>query len=532
MQKDIEFFLKLTDATRALSSLTRTTLLASRVPRFLQRPQLGSESAQASRFHNCISLTVHIVLPPPTFGRGYINLLNDDTLLEIFNCYRLDEGDDWNDRISWCKLTHVCQRWRHLVYESTFHLGMHIKCTNGTPIVDTLDHLPPLPLLIHYSYTSTEQDELKICHALRLHDRVRDLYLRLQPSIFQKCLMLMAEHFPTLEYLTLIKLPTVDSLTPLTLPEAFLAPNIRHLSFYGIRLPKRLRLLTSTISLVRLTLWDIKDSSYFRPRLIVARLRSLPQLEELHIGFSVPVPRPSTERELLGEQGIHVTLPNMNTIEFQGVSVYLESFIAQIRAPVLKRLEITLFNQIAFTLQHLCHFINITEGFKSPVVKVCFGYKAIYVTTSNGFGLFDRLRPFFIEVKCKPLDWQIDCATQICTALAHAPLVSDVGQFILAVDNYTTPEKWLDGEIDETNWHELLRSFVGMKELHIEAGLLEELSRALQMDELGSDPGFLPDLQEIVANRNLFTSFIDARQVMGRPVQFSPPPPPLSYTMV
>jgi hypothetical protein len=31
-------------------------------------------------------------------------------------------------------------------YTSAFHLGMHILCTNGTPIVDTLDHLPPLPL--------------------------------------------------------------------------------------------------------------------------------------------------------------------------------------------------------------------------------------------------------------------------------------------------------------------------------------------------------------------------------------------------
>jgi hypothetical protein len=63
-----------------------------------------------------------------------------------------------------------------------------------------------------------------------------------------------------------------------------------------------------------------------------------------------------------------------------------------------------------------------------------------------------------------------------------------------------------------------------VKELRIETGLLEELARALQMDEAGSDPGFLPDLREIVAARNLFTSFIDARQVVGHSVQFSPLP--------
>lgn len=27
---------------------------------------------------------------------------------------------------------------------------MHILCTNGIPIVDTLAHLPPLPLIVDY----------------------------------------------------------------------------------------------------------------------------------------------------------------------------------------------------------------------------------------------------------------------------------------------------------------------------------------------------------------------------------------------
>ena len=396
---------------------------------------------------------------------------------------------------------------------------MHIKCTAGTPIVDTLDHLPPLPVLVHYWHDLTGQDELGMSHALQLHDRVRHIYLHLQLSTLHNCLMLMAEHFPILEDLTLqVTLSRSYPSTPITLPKAFLAPNLRHLFLSGIRLPKRLRLLTSTFSLVTLTLWDIQASSYFRPRLIVARLQSLPHLEELRIGFSVPIPRPSTERELLGEQGTPVTLPKLNSLIFQGVSVYLESFIAQIRAPVLKHLEITFFNQIAFTLQHLSHFISITEGLQIPVVKVYIFHDWIYVSTSNSSGFFDG--PFFIKVTCEPLDWQIGCAAQICTALAPALLVSDVGQFILDVSIHT-PAKWLDYDIDDENWHELLRSFVGMRELRIGTWLLEELSRVLQMDEVGSDPGFLPDLQEIVAERNLFTSFIDTRQVVGHPVRFS-----------
>ena len=98
----------------------------------------------------------------------------------------------------------------------------------------------------------------------------------------------------------------------------------------------------------------------------MARLRSLPQLEELYIGFSIPIPRPSTERELLGEQGTPVTLPSLKNLRFKGVSAYLESLVAQIRAPLLEQLDITLFNQIAFALPHLSHLINITEGFKFP----------------------------------------------------------------------------------------------------------------------------------------------------------------------
>ena len=71
-----------------------------------------------------------------------------------------------------------------------------------------------------------------------------------------------------------------------------------------------------------------------------------------------------------------------------------------------------------------------------------------------------------------------------------------------------------------TTWHELLRSFIKVKELYIDYRFMEEFSCALQLDELGSDPEFLPNLLSTSAARNLFTSFIDTHQVVGRPVQF------------
>jgi hypothetical protein len=236
------------------------------------------------------SLTVHLALPPPPNQYPAIHWLNDDILLNIFNYYRLDDENDWNRQLGWFKLSHICQRWHHLIHECTSHLSMHIRCTNRNPIVDTLVHLPPLPLFVEYFYPRgmvipTEQDELWIYHALQLHDRVHHLYLCLPPSILHKVLLLMDEHFPILEVLIL----ETENCIPFTLPKAFVAPNLCRLVLPGISPSRRLWLLTSlsTASLVTLTISNIQTSSYFRPRILIACLLSLPQLKDLDIGFSI-----------------------------------------------------------------------------------------------------------------------------------------------------------------------------------------------------------------------------------------------------
>ncbi|KAF8257069.1 hypothetical protein EI94DRAFT_82043 [Lactarius quietus] len=123
---------------------------------------------------------------------------------------------------------------------------------------------------------------------------------------------------------------------------------------------------------------------------------------------------------------------------------------------------------------------------------------------------------------CRQMDRQIDCVAQICSTLL--PALSGVEQLRLIFDEQVMPTEWQNGEIDGTMWHELLRVFGGVKELHICAALTQELSRALQVNDVGSDPGFLPVLQGIVSEskgsdvENLFSSFIHARQIAGNPV--------------
>jgi hypothetical protein len=446
-----------------------------------------------------------------------MNTLDDEILLSIFNYYRLDGNSAWNDRLGWCKLSHICRRWRHLVHCSISHLGLRILCTKGTPIVDKLEHLPPLPLFIDFRDTAVPlsgQDELGIYHALLLRDRVRHMVLHLPPSILHRFLMLMDGPFPTLEHLSLSSMD--DEITSLITPKDFRAPNLRHLTLLGVGLPKGLSFL-STVSLTTLTLTKIRASGYFLPGPLVKSLHSLPQLEELTISFSIPIPRPSAEKELLGAQETMVTLPSLKQLTFQGVSAYLERLVAQIRSPLLECLSITLFGQVAFALPHLSHFVNMTERLKPHTTKVMFERDSVSV-------IMDR--NIVLSVLCKQLDWQVDCMAQICSAL----MPTLYGAEVLTLDFHgpRMPAEWQNGEIDGTTWHELLRSFIGVKVLDICYALSPELSRALQLGDAGRDPELLPHLQKLKYTfenghpKNMFSSFQDLRRLSGRPVFLNP----------
>ena len=414
---------------------------------------------------------------------------------------------------------------------------MYIKCTNlnGTRIVDMLEQLQPLPLFINYGQprhitAPTKQEEFGIYHAIQSHDRVRHIDLELPPSIlhrvFVPCFVLPDEEFPIVERLSISLRTTSENILPLTLPDTFLAPNLRHLALPSIRPPRELQLLTSTVSLVTLVLSNIETSSYFHPRQLVTRLQSLPLLKELSLGFSTPTPRPSAERELIGEQGAPGTLPSLKILQFKGASRYLESLVAQFRAPRLELLWISLFNEIAFVrsyqsafaLPHFSHLINITEAFKLPSANVFFDRKEVYITKVHHSSLrFDK-RPFLLRVMCDQLNSQIKCASQICRSLTLA--LSGVEKLTLYRISWRIELR--DGVIDSaTAWHDLLRSFIAVKELYINDWLMEDLAHALQADGVGLDLRFLPNLRSLHALDNRFTSFIDARQAVGRPVQFS-----------
>ena len=408
------------------------------------------------------------------------------------------------------------------MFKFAFHLGIHIKCTNVnvTPVLDILDHYPPLPLFVIYSSSDvvlphpilTVQDELEMYHTLRLHDRIRQIHLDIPSSILHKALVLMDGHFPILEHLFFSFAGAKhNNDIPLTLPETFRAPNLQHLTLPDTSPQRLLQLLTTTASLATLKLSNIQ-TCYFHPRLLVAHLRLLPQLEELVVVFSSPTPRPisGTEGELLGEEETPVILPKLKIFSFEGVNAYLECLVSQISTPLLEQLRITLSSQIALSQPRLFHLINTTEAFKPlSSTTIDFGTKSVSVYRGG----------FYIWVRDMSFNWQLDWAAQICNALV--PTLSSVKHLKLCFFALTVGPDWQSGSIKSATWHTLLRSFIGVKVLHIDYGLLWELCQALQAGEVGSDPGFLPHLEEITAEKNLFASFIDARRLVGRHVRFS-----------
>ena len=455
-------------------------------------------------------------------------MLDDDSLLQIFSQYQLQHEENWNLRIMWRKPAHVCRRWRHIIYNSCSYLDMRLILRNNSPLIDTLSHLPPLPLVIDYSDktgTITRKDEDNVHVGLQRHGRVLRVALRAPSSSLRMWLKPMNKLFPRLGDLSLFSTTTEEAY--LILPETLQAPKLRHLALHGIALPMGLPLLSSAIALSTLSLTHIGASCYFPPGHLVSQLRGLPHLEELSIGFATPLPLPSAELRTIHLPIPPVTLPTLKRFTFRGVGFYLDNLVAQVNAPLLERLSLTLFFQLDFTLVNLTEFTHRIEGFRCLISRVNFDKDGVSLdadhSESQGIGKLS------LRVNCEPLDWQIDSATQVCSALGN--VLSAVEKLTLDLDMDGMPSDWentIDDNVDKlglSQWHELLRQFLGVKKLHIGSSLTLELSEALGSVVGESVLELLPELEELEVHleadraRKAFSEFVKNRESVRHPVR-------------
>ena len=458
-------------------------------------------------------------------------MLDDDSLLQIFSCYRLEEDSDWNIRHTWRKLTHICRRWRNLIYDSWSHLDMCLSLTNNSPSIDVLSHLPPLPLIIDYSDRTramARKDEDNICLGLQQHGRLRRVVLQAPSSRFRIWLESMNKPFPKLLDLSLLS-TTLEEMGPI-LPETLQAPYLRCLSLHGISLSTGLPFLSSAIALSTLSLTHIGASSYFPPGHLVIQLQGLLHLEELSIGFAVPIPPPGSEGELLPVPNLPVTLPTLRRLTFGGVDVYLDNLVAQINTPLLEQLTVTLFFDLTYTLVNLNEFIRRTEGFRCLTVQVIFNSDGASIDLDAGHNKQRGIGKLSCRVTCNSFDWQIDSVTQVCSALRE--VLSAVEELTLDLDANGVPSDWED-TLDSMFWHELLLPFIGVKKLHIGSSLTLKLSKALESVTGELVLELLPELQEFGVQlridyaKNMFSGFIKTRESVGRPVHLLALPIPL-----
>ena len=453
--------------------------------------------------------------------RKHIHVVDNDSLLQVFTCYRLEEEDDWYLQSTWRNLIQVCRRWRYLVFKSPSHLDLCLLLTNDSPSLHAPSHLPPLPLVIYHSdrtRTMVRKDEDNIHIGLQQHyGRVRRVVLKAPSLSLSMWLEPMNKVFPRLEVLSLLS--TTIGETNLMLPGTLQAPGLRSLVLHGVGLPRGLTFLSSSITLSTISLTHIGASCYFHPGQLLTQLQSLPHLEELSIGFAIPIPLPSSQGKLLSEPIPPVTLPALRQLTFRGVDIYLDNLVAQINTPLLERLNLTLLLDLAFTLVNLAEFIHRTEGFGCLISRVIFNKDGVSIDTG---GYKRGIGKLGLHINCKPLDWQIYSATQVCSTLGK--VFSIIEELTVDLNKDGMLSGW-GNTLDSFMWHELLLPFIDVKKLRIGTSLTLELSQAL-----GSVAGrlvleLLPDLQdlegrlEIDPAKNALSSFLKIRESVGRPVR-------------
>ena len=470
---------------------------------------------------------------------SFVHILDDDSLLIIFSFCRplisdeskvyhnrhIDEGE-WNRERWWHRLIQVCRRWRYLILDSAFHLQVSLVCGRGTPVADMLAHSPPVPLIIDHIDEEydvlTPEDEEGIVLALQHRDRVRRVRIRKSNSILQKLVISLEGEFPILEFLSISNRrfirPFIDLITNLSFPETFRAPHLRQLFLDNFATPIESPILTTMGNLVTLWLSSIPSSGYFHPNVLLQRLSLMPQLETLGIGFHSFNPRRDIEKSLLRTPiTTRVTLPNLHWLEFDGTIAYLGALLPWLTTPLLERLDTHFFNQMIYSIPHLRQLMNTAGNLRLNAAVVNFRqdftmlsvypYKEAMLATWN------------MTLGGRYLDWQVVSAAQVFHALKT--VFSAVEHLYLRYNRPNISSEW-NRQADRTHWRKFLGSFGKVKTLRVENELVEQVSCALQSEEVDSPTELFPELQELSYSTRgasrAFALFIDARQKAGRPL--------------
>ena len=456
-----------------------------------------------------------------------INDLLDEVLLDIFDFYRqgVDSYDQWREKYVWFNLTHVCRRWRAVIFASSLRLDLGITVGPIKPKEIETILAGPLPILIEYKCMYEEMTSSAIWRlraALKHHDRVRGIFFG-GTSVWSNEFFRATNHsFPILERLTLVPLYGVE----LKLPETFLGgqdvsdSHLRHLKLLRVSLRSIFRFLSSTSTLTGLHL-EVDTAFGISPETsLLACLQGMPCLSRLDLSIFLESP----SSVLTPGHNDIVPLSKLICFHYTGHSVSLDGLAAGLSAPSLRELSMEFFDAIVFPIVHLTRFITETE---EHYHAVCVSFNA------RRFRLSLFARPEYVTHRWPPLKrsrtqrWSPESIMRMSDYLLTKLLTVEE----LCV-NFALAE--MDAE-DCILWRRFYQQFPSVKVLRTESANYACIAFTLLRDREEPDDvlALFPALEEIELGNSgfwvhqtgreselaVFQPFVSARQQAGRPVK-------------
>ena len=480
----------------------------------------SSSCDERTSYVTCLQLLLTV-----SAGHATTNILPDDVLLNIFDFIRVIPFEVRQDRVGrtrpswWHPLVHVCQRWRTVIFASPKFLDLTLVC-GYTTRTELLGIWPPLPIIIRNKVNLYTPEHYNFDSAIMYRDRVREINL-FEPN-WGRLQRAMQVQFPALIHLGLGGMSPVPAL-----PDQFLggsALSIQSLSLNSIPFPALPKLLLSATHLVRLSLRNIPHSWYISPEAIITGLAVSVNLKSLIIEFESPLSRPIRESRPLPPT--RTILPAFTRFVFEGVSEYLEDFMARIDAPLLGYIRITFADQLVFDIAQLAHFTRRTTAFQGlDEAHLRLTHYGIQV---ESLPLTPPTKASFemsvLSILCKDPNWQLPSLAQLLTSLF--PFIRIVEHLYIDDSRLPLPRQ---RDIDNMEWLEVFRPFSAVRNLYVSADLARRIAPALQ-DFLGERVvDALPALNTIFVEKltpsgsipEAFGQFVAARQLLGHPVTVS-----------